>query len=251
MSRSINRRGIVVLVTVGALLLAAFAVTSQAQAATYYACVKKNGTARVFTKKPKCKKGETALSWSNVGPAGKNGANGANGTNGANGKNGTNGTNGTNGAEGKEGMPGQPQKAVKFSSTLEAPFLSNTTASLFSLAGVSVRLNCVNALIANVTNLEATGPAGAVAVSGMSSSKVNNKEATEAFQQPVYNVGLSSADTAFASLVTNGKAPLGNVGHVNATIVTGGAVILVDSFIEVNEDPEACKAIGTALTVPL
>jgi hypothetical protein len=57
-----------------------------------YACVKKNGSARVFTKKPKCKKGEKKLSWNNEGPAGKNGVNGTNGTKG------TNGTNGTNGA---------------------------------------------------------------------------------------------------------------------------------------------------------
>jgi|GEM_PF-3121847 len=245
MSKSINRRGIVVLVTVGALLVAALAVTSQAQASTLYACVKKNGTARVFTKKPKCKKGESKLSWGNVGPGGKNGAGGANGANGKN------GTNGTEGKEGKEGSAGQPQKAVKFNATLEAPLFSNTTASLFSLSGVAARLNCGNILVANVTDLEATGPAGSVAVAGMTSSKSNGTEPTESFQKPVFNVGLSSTNAPFAALVTNGKAPLGNIGHVNATIITSSAIVLVDSFIEVNGNPEACKAIGTALTVPL
>lgn len=104
MSRSINRRRTAVLVTVGALLLAAFAATSQAQAATLYACVKKNGAARVFTKKPKCKKGETLLTWGNVGPAGANGANGANG---AGGKEGGAGKEGKEGKEGKAGLEGK------------------------------------------------------------------------------------------------------------------------------------------------
>lgn len=94
MSALSHRRAVVALVATGALLLAAFAVASQAEASTLYACVKKSGTARVFTKKPKCKKGESKISWNAEGPAGKNGANGASGTNGTNGTSGTNGTNG-------------------------------------------------------------------------------------------------------------------------------------------------------------
>jgi hypothetical protein len=245
MSISINRRGVVVLVAACALLVGALGVTSQADASTLFACVKKNGTARVFTKKPKCKKGESQLSWGNVGPTGKGGAGGANGANGKD------GTNGSNGKEGKEGAPGQPQKAVTFSSTLAAPFLSNETHTLFSLAGATVRLNCGNALIADVSSLEVTGPSGATLVSGFESSKVNGKEATESFTQPVYNVALSASNAPFASLTTNGKAPLGNVGHVNATIVTPEAVVLVESFLEVNEGSTNCKAVGAALTIPL
>jgi hypothetical protein len=99
MSTSVTRRGIALLAAATISLFAALATASQAGAATYYACVKKNGSAHVFAKKPKCKKGESKLSWNNVGPAGKNGANGANG---ANGKNGANGTNGTNGAKGED-----------------------------------------------------------------------------------------------------------------------------------------------------
>jgi hypothetical protein len=236
-------------VAAGALLLGALAVAPEAGAATLYACVKKNGTPRVLTtKKPKCKKGETKLNWNIEGTAGKNGLNGINGINGANGKD---GKEGKEGKEGKAGAPGQPQKAVKFSSSLEAPFLSNNTATLFNLGGVSVSLNCINVLFVNVANLEATGPAGSQAVSGMADSRNNNTEGTEVFQQPVYNVGLSGSPTVFGSLVTNVTGAFGNVGHVNATIVTPTAMILVDTFLEANEDPVACKVSGSALTVPL
>jgi len=90
-----NRRAVAALVATGALLLTSFAVASAAEASTLYACVKKGGTAHVFRKKPKCKKGESRLSWNSEGPAGKSGANGASGTNGTNGVNGANGANGT------------------------------------------------------------------------------------------------------------------------------------------------------------
>jgi len=108
MSTSITRRGTALLVAATISLLAALATASQAGAATYYACVKKNGSARIYSKKPKCRRGESKLSWNNVGPAGRNGLNGANG---ANGKNGANGTNGSNG---KEGPPG-PANLLVFS----------------------------------------------------------------------------------------------------------------------------------------
>jgi hypothetical protein len=106
MSISINRRGTAVLVAACALLVGSLSVAAQANASTLYACVKKNGTARVFTKKPKCKKGESKLSWNNVGPAGRNGANGVNGAPGSAGKNGTNGSNGANGTNGTNGLNG-------------------------------------------------------------------------------------------------------------------------------------------------
>ena len=231
------------LVAAGALLFGTLAVAPDASAATLYACVKKNGTPRLLTtKKPKCKKGETKLSW-NIEGIGKNGKNG---------NNGINGINGISGKDGKDGAPGQPQKAVKFSSTLEAPFLSNEAQTLFNLAGVSVRLNCIDILFVNVANLEATGPAGSQAVSGMVASRNNNEEGTEVFQQPVYNVGLSGSATTFGSLVTNVGGVLGNVAHVNATIVTPTAMILVDTFLEAKEGGAgACRATGSALTVPL
>jgi hypothetical protein len=92
MSTSITRRGTLAAAAIISLLVA-LGTASQASAATYYACVKKNGSARIYAKKPKCKRGEKKLSWNSPGPAGKNGTSGING---ANGKNGTNGTNGQN-----------------------------------------------------------------------------------------------------------------------------------------------------------
>lgn len=100
MSTSITRRGVTLLAAGTISLFAALATASQAGAATYYACVKKSGAAHVFTKKPRCRRGEKRLSWNNVGPAGKNGNNGKNG------RNGNNGTNGINGAKGEPGAPG-------------------------------------------------------------------------------------------------------------------------------------------------
>jgi hypothetical protein len=82
-------------ISAGALLLAALAVAPQADAATLYACAKKDGQAHIYSKKPRCKKGETKLSWNTAGVSGRNGANG---TNGKEGKEGAAGRNGLNGA---------------------------------------------------------------------------------------------------------------------------------------------------------
>ena len=95
MSMPITRRGCVLLAAVGALLLAAFAAAPPAEAATIYGCVKKKGgTIHIVAKKAKCKKGESKLSWSTEGPAGKNGTAGAPGTAGSKGEAGAKGETG-------------------------------------------------------------------------------------------------------------------------------------------------------------
>src|SRR6185312_11580262 len=71
-----------------------FTAASASEASTLYACVKKNGSAHIFKKKPKCHHGESKLSWSTTGPAGTKGAPGAPGAPGAKGGNGANGSNG-------------------------------------------------------------------------------------------------------------------------------------------------------------
>jgi len=98
MSRRSTRRAVTLLATVGTLLTAAFAAAPQADAATLYACVKKEGgSMRLVSEKTKChRSSERKVSWSTTGPAGTNGANGKNGANGANGSNGANGANGSN-----------------------------------------------------------------------------------------------------------------------------------------------------------
>jgi hypothetical protein len=98
MSTRSLRRVLTALAAGGALIVASFAAASPANASTLYACVKKSGSAHVFAKKPKCKKGESKLSWNTSGPAGKGGESGKNGSNGGNGGNGTNGKDGKDGA---------------------------------------------------------------------------------------------------------------------------------------------------------
>jgi hypothetical protein len=87
-------RASVLFAAIGALLLTALVSAPQAGASTLYACVKKDGSAHIYTKKPKCKKRESRLSWNTEGPAGKNGASGANGINGKEGLQGSIGPQG-------------------------------------------------------------------------------------------------------------------------------------------------------------
>jgi hypothetical protein len=115
MSRSITLRALATVTSGAALLMTLCATVSQADASTLYACVKKNGNARILTKRPKCKRRESRLSWNVVGPAGRNGLNGSNGApgsdgaagrTGAAGKDGVNGKDGLNGLNGKDGVNG-------------------------------------------------------------------------------------------------------------------------------------------------
>jgi hypothetical protein len=59
---------------IAALALAALVVTPSAGAATLYACVnKRTGAARLFSYKPRCKRGQERLSWNTEGPESKAG----------------------------------------------------------------------------------------------------------------------------------------------------------------------------------
>jgi len=116
MSTSLIRRAAVLLAGASPVIFA-LAMTPQADASTVYACVKKGGNAHVFTKKPKCKKGEAKVSWNSEGPAGKTGSSGANGSNGTNG---TAGTNGKNGEAGPAG-PSLSYQSIDASHTLPEP----------------------------------------------------------------------------------------------------------------------------------
>ncbi len=94
MTRLTTQRAIAGLAATGALSTAALAAAPVADARTVYACVKKNGTAHIYAKKPKCRKHETRLSWNSQGSAGSNGIGGSSGSNGTEGKEGKAGTNG-------------------------------------------------------------------------------------------------------------------------------------------------------------
>ena len=235
MSTTSLRRVLVLLAAGGALIVASFAAASSANASTVFACVKKNGTAHLFSKKPKCKKGESKVSWNNVGPAGKNGSNG---------------TSGKDGAGGKEGAAGQPQKAVFFNSTLPSSFEPPSIATLFSLSGATVKLNCFF-FLANFAKLEASGPAGSRAETG---NVVTNESGgtPEVAQSPlVVDAALSSSAVSIAQVTSNTKAPLRNIGHVNGSILTPTGIVLFDAFLSGGPNPEGCIARGAAITVPL
>jgi hypothetical protein len=230
-----NRHGTALLAATGALMLVAFLAAPRAEASTIYACLKKKtGTAHVYTKKPKCKKGESKLSWNTEGLPGKNGANG------------TNGAEGKEGKAGKEGAPGQPQKAVAFNVTDNS---SPTETSLFKLAEVSVQLNCFN-FIANFSGIEASAPAGSHAETGMVFTNSEGK-APEIGQEPVKDVALGTSFTTIMLLSSNLKAPLANIGHINGSIATGGAVVIYDAFIQTAASPSACTVRGSAFSIPL
>jgi hypothetical protein len=94
------------LVSAGALLLTALAAHPPADAATFHACVKKTGAARVFTKKPKCAKDEARVSWNGAGPAGKKGVSGATGAQGVMGATAAQGASGGTGGNGERGATG-------------------------------------------------------------------------------------------------------------------------------------------------
>jgi len=242
MSMLVIRRGTAVLGTAGALLLAVLAIAPQANAATLYACVKnKTGTARVFTKKPKCKRGETKLSWNTTGPAGVNGRNGANGVAGGAGKE---GPAGGEGAPGKGGPAGAPQFGTAISASVTAPVSGKSETPLFTLANVTVKLGCAK----GASTLEASGPAGTRAESGMVDSRANNKEPTEIIQQTIYNVALTSTPTVFGALARNASGEVANVGHINATIMTSIGFVIIDTFIETTAS--ACTLSGTTFDMP-
>lgn len=237
MHHLLNRRaGLGALVT-GA-LLASLALAPAAPAATIKACQKKKGGAlRIITGKAKCKsKTEKTLKWSTTGPAGKNGTNGANGT------------NGSNGAAGKDGAAGQPQKAFGIDVTSDTGgILSSTKTTLFSTNGVTVRLNCFN-FVANFIGIEATGPAGTKAQSGMIATRTDDT-ATQSSQQSVYTANITT-DTSFGALASNTSGTLGNKAQFNAQIQTVGAVISISAYLEVGPSPTACQVRGIAFAIP-
>lgn len=247
MSLAHTRRMLVALAACAALMTAVLAAAPQAQAAsTLFACVKKTGAARVFSKKPKCKKGETLLSWNSTGAAGKNGVNGINGTNGSAG---APGKEGTAGKDGTEGAAGQPQKATTFSATLAASFESPPSAALFNLAGASAKLVCFN-FIGNFSFIEATGPATSRAETGMVATDTSGKS-PEVAQEPVQDIALTTSFSPIIKLSSNTKEPLANIAHVNGSITTPTGVVLWDAFLRTGPNPAGCTIHGTALTVPL
>jgi hypothetical protein len=79
----------------GIMLAGVGAASAAASPKTIYACVKKHsGATRIVSRKARCARGESKLSWAGAGPAGSPGPRGLPGANGTNGVNGVNGANG-------------------------------------------------------------------------------------------------------------------------------------------------------------
>jgi hypothetical protein len=231
MSRPIVRRVTLALAT--ALIAAMFAGASGAQASTLFACVKKSGSAHVFTKKPKCKKGETKLSWNSSGPAGKNGTNGSNGS------------NGTNGKDGNEGAAGQPQKATSFNVSTGSPAVTTLT----SLGGVTIRMECVSFLGAAILELEAAAPSGSRAETGIFALNTSGKTPEVEQENLINDVALTPAFVKIGKLTGNTKAPFGNIGHVTGSITTGTSAVFIDLYEEALS-PGTCTVRGSAFSIP-
>jgi hypothetical protein len=233
MSTLTARRGLLTLAVASALLVGSFAAASSASASTLFACVKKSGSAHVFAKKPKCKKGEQKLSWSTTGPAGKNGGNGSNGANGTN---------------GKDGAPGQPQKAVSFN--VSSNFgVSPIVTPLFSIGGVTVKLTCAS-FVVPIPEIEASAPAGGFSEVGMLVTNSSGKT-PEVEQNPtIFDVPLSSTPVIIMKESANTKAPFANIAHIDGSLTTPAGVVFIDAFVEANvEGPTACTVKGSAFAL--
>jgi hypothetical protein len=127
MKLRLTKRSGAILLAAAALLAAALVVATESSASNVYACVKKNGSARVYTKKPKCKRGEKRVTWNTRGPAGATGSAGVSGSTGSTGPGGAKGegfTIGTYGAltvrtVGKEEETGSSTEPVEVVLSLE------------------------------------------------------------------------------------------------------------------------------------
>jgi hypothetical protein len=126
-------RGKLAAMIAAAAVLAPLSLVAQAHAATTYACVKKkDGSARLFTKPTRCKKGETQLHWNSQGPAGPRGAAGTQGSQ---------GSPGAQGSAGSPGIQGEPGPGAKIA-ILKTASSDAAIQTLFSEGGDSIGVSC-------------------------------------------------------------------------------------------------------------
>lgn len=232
---TIRRLSLLGLLAALSLMLAGTFAAQRAGAATYAACIakkgKKKGQVRIVSAKKKCRKSERKISWNSSGVPG------------------TPGTPGTPGANGQNGVPGQPQKATSFSVASDVVFLGSKFTQAFTLGDVSVRMACSNALVANIVAVQATGPAGSTAQTGMVATRLDNS-ATQAAQSAVQSKGVAT-NTEIVTLVSNSAGELTNIGYVHGSIVTPTQVVVFDAYVRVGpSSPTACQLKGSAFAIP-
>jgi len=108
-----------------ALSLGAVTYANAASDATLKACANKTSGAMRYISKGSCKKTETSLSWSQMGPQGLSGSAGAKGDTGAAGAKGDTGAAGSNGTAGTNGSNGQNFYAVDATGKTLGPVISH------------------------------------------------------------------------------------------------------------------------------
>ena len=158
MPSSATRRAMpLLIIALGALLAGGLAAAPPVQAGTLYACVKRDGTAHLYAKRPKCRRHERRLVWNTQGPAGTNGSGGASGSNGADGKPGANGAVAGFSAEGTEGV------SLFGESTKQVPGMSIglPPGSFIASMSIGVSASAESAGAAGVTCSLADTPEGA------------------------------------------------------------------------------------------
>lgn len=217
---NLKRSAVCVLGALGA----SVAVAGSAEAATYYACVKKKGGAiRIVSAKAKCKRSERKISFNSAGAPGRNGRNGVNGKNGLAGKNGVNGVNGAKGETGSAG-PG--------ATTFTIALAQGAPATLMRLDnGITITGEC-NGSVKNVRitleaselHLQASGTSTGDEVPGKTIlSPVDLNDSVTA----VFTSGVSAADfDVIARDSTVGKfARLDVHGHFGSPCTFWGMII--------------------------
>jgi len=248
MSIAFRRCGFSALVVSVSFSAAALLAASPASASTLYACVKKSGAARLYTKRPKCRKHEKRLSWNTTGPAGGDGALGAQGP------------AGRNGETGKEGTAGQPQQATVFGGselgTIEHPFHfteTRTTPALVTLAGVSVRMKCEYFESEEFTvTMQALGPDGTRIDSGVSATDQAGEPPSDS-ERYAFNEAITPSGVPFAILSDRDEATQIIRAYVSSWITTASAIVVLDAFVEVNPVEVAdfgCSTSGIAYVLP-
>jgi hypothetical protein len=208
-----SRRAGQLVCVIAALAFAALVVTPSAGAATLYACVnKRTGAARLFSYKPRCKRGQERLSWNTEGPAGKNGTNGKNGATGKTGptgKTGNPGSSGTNGAV--KGYSESKAGYTEFTKKEEATILTKSLpAGNYIVSAKTVLSSSASAVVrvAAVCDLLDGGPGSVVDTSGWDAALVEELpggfigETTLSFEAAV-----SLSATASVSLVCTDRSP--------------------------------------------
>jgi hypothetical protein len=211
-------------------------------------CVKKHGGS--LYKAAKCAKGDTRLSWSQVGPqgpAGVTGAAGAAGAKGTSGASGTNGSNGTNGTNGTNGL-GATTYSVDLSNA------SGDAATVASIGPLSLYADCISS--GSTVQLGVSDPSNAAWVATGSYSLFDDvpQDLQPGSPPPIlansYGILESYSDTQL--VLNNGPTSASYIGLITGDLVisiNNGAAVY-DLHVDLQVAPDVPECIGTVTITP-